>query len=290
MLLGAAAFSHAGSVAENFCGSQRPLTAAQQDRLLRFAAVVREELEASGRGVAMISRSGLNLARFGHRYSHAGLSLAEGAGPRWAVRQLYYACEEGRPRLFDQGLTGFLSGTDDPSAGYISVLLLPPAAAAELARGALDRPRALRLLAGRYSANAHAWSLDTQNCNQWVAELMAASFGGLPDDAGLRARAQQWLREAGYRPSAVDAGSHWLMFAAGFVPWLRLDDRPEAQRHSLFFQVSLPASLEAFARERWPEAERIEFCHAGERVVVRRGWAPIADGCLPAGGDRVIAL
>ena len=277
-------------MAENFCGAQRPLSAAQQDRLLRFAAVVREELEASGRSVAMVSRSGLNLARFGHRYSHAGLSLAHGAGSRWAVRQLYYACEEGRPRLFDQGLTGFVSGTDDPAAGYVSVVLLPQAAAAELAGGALDRPRALRLLAGRYSANAHAWSLDTQNCNQWLAELLATSFGRLTDGDGLRARAQQWLRDAGYRPSAVDAGSHWLMFAAGFIPWLRLDDRPEAERHSLVFQVSLPASLEAFVRERWPEAERIEFCHAGERVVVRRGWASIADGCQAAADDRVIML
>ena len=277
-------------MAENFCGRTTPLDAVQQDRLLRFAAVVRDELGASGTRAAVVSRSGLDLTRFGLRFSHAGLALADGAGMPWAVRQLYYDCDEGRPRLFDQGLSGFVSGTDDPSVGFISLLLLPDAAAAALADAALDRPRALRLLAADYSAIAHAWSLRYQNCNQWLAELMGTAFGALPDGPDLRARAQHWLRADGYEPAAVDAGSHAVMFAAGFVPWLRLDDRPEDERYSLVFRVSLPRSIEAWARQRWPGARRIELCHAGGRVVVRRGWEPIADGCIPAPGDRVLAL
>ena len=44
------------------------LSATQQDRLLRFAAVVKDELERSGRSVALIARSGLDLSRFGVRY------------------------------------------------------------------------------------------------------------------------------------------------------------------------------------------------------------------------------
>lgn len=280
----------AASVAENFCGRQAPLSAAQQDRLLRFAAIVRDELMASGRRVAVVARSGLNLSRFGLRYSHAGLALADGAGTPWAVRQLYYACDEGRPRLFDQGLAGFVSGTDDPAAGYVSLLLLPEDAADTLARTALDRPRALRLLAATYSANAHAWSLRYQNCNQWLVELMATAYGHLPDGPDLRARAQAWLRADGYRPAAVDAGSHTVMFAAGFVPWLRLDDRPEAERHSLIFQVSLPQSIEAYVQQRWPDARRVELCHTADRVVVRRGGLPIAEGCTPAPGDRTFPL
>ncbi|MBT9490167.1 MAG: DUF2145 domain-containing protein [Rubrivivax sp.] len=287
LLAGAA---QAGSVAENFCGRQTPLSAAQQDRLLQLAAVVRAELEAAGTPVALVARSGLNLARFGQRFSHAGLALAEGAGSPWAVRQLYYACEEGRPRLFDQGLAGFVSGLDDPAAGHVSVLLLPPAPARVLAAAALDRQRALRLVAATYSANAHAWSLRYQNCNQWLAELMAAGFGGLPDGPELRRDAQAWLRNAGYQPSAVDAGSHALMFAAGFVPWLRLDDRPEEQRHSLVFQVSLPASLEAFVQQRWPQAQRLAFCLGSDRIVMRRGDVPLPDDCRPGPADRVWPL
>jgi hypothetical protein len=306
----AASPARAASAVANFCGQQAAQGAEAQDRLLRFTAHVRSALQAHAQaqaqaqsqsqsqsqaaapeaGVALIARSGLDLSRFGLRYSHAGLALAQGAGTPWAVRQLYYACDEGRPRLFDQGLAGFVAGTADPDAGYISVVWLPPAAAQALTRTALDRPRALRLLADTYSANAHAWSLRYQNCNQWVMELLAASVADLADGADLRARAQAWLREAGYQPSAVDAGSHAVMFAGGFVPWLRFDDRPEDERHSLVFRVSLPSSIEAFVRARWPEARRMEFCHAAGRVVIREGWTPLAEGCVPGPGDRVEAL
>jgi hypothetical protein len=277
----------AASLGERFCGRQTPPTAAQQDRTLRIAALLREELER-GSGVALIARSGLDLSRFGLRYSHAGLSLAEGDGPRWAVRQLYFDCDEGRPRVFDQGLAGFVGGTADPEHGFFSLLLLPPEAAAPLRAAALDRPRALGLLSGRYAANAHAWSLESLNCNQWLAELLATAAGGLADGPDLRARAQAWLREAGYRPRAVDAGSHALMFAAGFVPWLRLDDRPDP--HSLVFHVSLPESVQALAAAHWPGAQRLELCHAGARVVLRRNGPPLDAACTAQPGDRELTL
>ena len=41
---------------------------------------------------------------------------------------------------------------------------------------------------------------------------------------------------------------------------------------------------------RWPDARRMEFCHAERRVVIRRGWEPIAEGCLPGAQDTVIPL
>jgi hypothetical protein len=287
LVLALAGPAAAGSLAERFCGRAPPLSAAQQDRLLRIAALVKDELEA-GCGVAIVARSGLDLSRFGLRYSHAGLSLADGAGPRWAVRQLYFDCDEARPRLFDQGLTGFVAGSDDPERGFVSILRLPPDVARPLRTAALDRPRALRLLAGTYAANAHAWSMESLNCNQWLVELLAAAAAELPDGPDLRQRAQAWLREAGYRPRGVDAGSHWLLFAAGFVPWLRLDDRPDP--HSLRFEVSVPEAIEPFVRARWPQAERVELCHAGARVVLRRDGPPIAEGCIAAPGDREILL
>jgi hypothetical protein len=204
------------------------------------------------------------------------------------VRQLYFDCDEGRPRLFDQGLAGFVGGTDEPDRGWLSIVLLPPEAAAPLRRAALDRPLARSLLSGRYAANAHAWSLASQNCNQWLVELIAAGAGGLPPGPGARAHAQTWLREAGYRPAEVSAGSHWLLFAAGFVPWLRLDDRPDP--HSLVFEVSVPAAIERFVMARWPATQRIEICHAGPRAVLRRGGPPLGDDCVAGPGDVEIPL
>jgi hypothetical protein len=286
-LSSAGAAAYAGAASQRFCDWQQPLTATQQDRLLSFAAIARGELEASGRTLAIVARSGLNLARFGIRYTHAGISLAASVNGPWSVRQLYYACDEGRPRLFDQGLAGFVYGTDDPQRGYLSIVLLPDAAAQRLERSALDATQALALVGGGYSANAFAFSTRYQNCNQWLAELLALAWGGAPPE---RAAAQQWLAAHGYAPQPVEVDSRALMFAAGFVPWLRSDDHPEADLQAMRYRTSLPASIEAFVRAQWPDARRIELCHDSQRVVVRQGWEPIDDGCVARDGDRVIAL
>jgi Uncharacterized protein conserved in bacteria len=188
------------STASNFCGRSQPFTAAQQDKLLRFAAVVRQEVAATDSGAVLISRSGLNLSRFGIRYSHAAVALRKESGT-WMVRQLYYDCDEGRPRLYDQGLAGFVMGIDDVSHGYISIVQLPVGAGDALRNTALDTSRALQLLAATYSANAYPFSVRYQNCNQWVAELLALSWGNIDGGRELRERAQNWLREAKYTPS-----------------------------------------------------------------------------------------
>lgn len=272
-----------------FCDRAVPLTASEQDKVLRFAAVVRDELAATEGGAALISRSGLDLARFGIRYSHAAVAWRGDSGA-WTARQLYYACDESRPRIFDQGVAGFAMGIDDPALGYMSIVRLPAAEGDVLRAAALDTPRALGLVAARYSANAHAFSLRYQNCNQWVMELLATAWGGLAGGEDQRERAQRWLREAGYAPEPVDVGSRWLMFASAFIPFLHLSDHPGADRAAMKLQVSLPSTLEEFVRRRLPGSERIELCHDGRQVVVHRGWTGIAAGCRPGEGDRVVAL
>lgn len=272
----------------HFCDAAPPMTATQQDHLLRFAAIVKRELDDSGASLALVARNGTDLRRFGVRYSHAGLSLKANGNGAWSVRQLYYACDERRPRLFDQGLSGFLFGTDDPALGYLSIVLLPGAPGDALERAALDNPRALRLLAARYSANAYPFSTEYQNCNQWVAELFAAAWAPLSDSDDLRLRAQAWLASQGYAPTPVELGSHLLMAAAPFVPMIHVDDHPIEDQYALHFRISLPAALERFAREQVPGARRIELCHDAHRVVVHRGWDELPEGCTPGEGDRVI--
>ncbi len=288
--------AHAGSIGQRFCDLQTPLQAAQLDRLLRFAAIAKDALQASGAQVALVARSGLNLRRFGVRYSHAGISLQQGALGSWSVRQLYYACDEGRPQVFDQGLAGFVAGTEDADSGYLSAVLLPPAAAGALQQAVQDKPLVLGLLAADYSANAYAYSLRYQNCNQWLVELLAAAWAPLQankETTGqppLRAQAQAWLAAQGYAPDGVDVGSHALMAVAPLVPWIHLDDHPEADRYVLRLRTSLPADIENFVRLREPGVQRIELCHAAGRVVLRHGWLPIKDGCVPEPGDQVFQL
>ena len=283
------------------CDPPDTLTAAQKDKVFSFGAVIKAELEKSGQRLALISRAGLDLGRFGVRYSHAGFSLKHSPDTPWAVRQLYYACDEKQPHIFDQGMLGFLLGMNEPGLGYISVVLLPEADAAALERAALDKQQALQLLGATYSANAYPFSLQYQNCNQWVVEVLAAARGRLlegrpnggeaaPGAAPLRARAQSWLKDQGYIPSVMDVGWRPLMWATAFVPWLHNDDHPAADQALAIYRVSMPAAIENFVRTQVPGAQRLEFCHTERHVVVRRGWAPIAEGCIPAADDTVIAL
>jgi len=48
--------------------------------------------------------------------------------------------------------------------------------------------------------------------------------------------------------------------------------------------------IHAYVHERLPAAQRFELCHDEQRVVIRRGWTPLPDGCTPEPGDRVVAL
>nr|WP_244545003.1 DUF2145 domain-containing protein [Collimonas sp. OK607] len=277
------------STSSAFCDRAQQLTASQQDRLLRFAAVVRNELDAMEGNTALISRSGLDLSRFRIRYSHAAVTWRGEAGT-WSARQLYYTCDEGRPRIYDQGLAGFVMGTDDPSLGYVSIVQLPADAAQSLRDASLDTPRVQHLLATSYSANAYPFSTLHQNCNQWVMEMLAVAWGNLADGDDLRGRAQHWLQEVDYAPKPVDVGSHALMFAATFVPLLHLDDHPEDDLFAMKLKISLPSTIETFIRERLPGSERIEVCHDDRQIVVHRGWTPVAGGCRPGDGDRVFPL
>ncbi len=308
----------AAADALRYCDRQLHLTAHDEDQLFRLAGIVKTTLAQSGERVAIVARSGLDLSRFGVRYSHAGLGLRDSANAPWSVRQLYYACDEGRSRIFDQGLPGFLLGTDDPHVGYLSVVLLPPAQAAAAEAAGLDNAQALALLSGEYSANAYPFSVKYQNCNGWLEELLAVAWApswpvgepagpaapvapGTPVAPGeppvesdtpppprTRADAQRWLATHGYHPSVVEAGAY--MPLASFIPHLHNDDHPDEELRQRRFTVGLPAGLEAFVHAQLPGATRIEFCHAGPRVVVHRGWTPVAEGCVPGPDDEVVTL
>jgi len=291
--LAALAFCLGGSAwagIPTFCERSKEISAADQDRVLRFAGVVKKELERSGSRVALVSRAGLDLSRFGLLYSHAAIALKDNPAGPWAVRQLYYACDESRPRLFDQGIAGFALGAEAPTNGHMSLVFLPDEDAAPLERAALDKPLALSLLSGQYSANAYAFGTRYQNCNQWVAELLAGAWGHLDTTAAPREQAQSWLRSQGYAAGPVKVPSHAMMFAGQFVPLVHVDDHPIDDVYALALQVSVPASLEAFMQRRSPGAQRVQMFHDTERIVVRRGWEPLGAECRAMPGDEVIAL
>ena len=273
-----------------FCDRQADLDADQKDLILRFSAIVKAQLQASGKRLALISRSGLDLQRVGVRYSHSGFSLQANKNSPWSVRQLYFACDEQRPRIFDQGVSGFLLGMDDPATGYVSLVLLPDEAETAVERTALDDQRVLQLLGASYSANAFPFSARYQNCNQWLIETLAAAWG-LPGEIGdLRPRAQAWLLSQGYRPTLFERVFPPPIMLSGMLALLHHDDHPREDLENRRMQVSMPAAIELFVANRLPLATRIELCHTQRHVVIHRGWHPIAEGCVPGPGDEVVSL
>lgn len=273
-----------------FCSNPIESSAHDQDRWLQVAAIIKSELDRSDAPVALVARSGSALEWLGHRYSHAGVSLRASRNAAWSVRQLYFACDEQRPRLFDQGMSGFVMGSKDPSLGFLSIVLLPEQEALALERTALDNREALRWLGDTYSANAYAFSQQYQNCNQWLVELLAAAWSAPAPNVLGRAGAQLWLTTHGYEPSVVRLGWQPLMWLATALPWIHTDDHPEADLASAQFRLSMPASIEAFVHRRYPRATRIELCYSRRHVVLRRGWESLAANCQPDVTDEVIEL
>lgn len=311
--------------AATFCDRPAEISATEQDRQLQLVAIARRELETGDAVAALVSRSGTDLSRFRINYSHSGLALKDSRDSPWSVRQLYYACDESKARLFDQGLAGFLLSAGNTAPTRLSIVTLPGLDGEGLARAALDNRRALALLSPRYSASAYAFSTRYQNCNQWVAEMMAfawhvpgtdpssataptnqaASTSASPPASATsspsasisapaavptREQAQRWLRSLGYDPTPVVVPSHLVMFAAQFVPLIHSDDHPVDDLYAMRLRVSTPTALETFARQRVPQARRIEFCAIDRRVVVRRGWEPLPADCAASDGDEILTM
>ena len=290
----ALASAAASAMSVDVCDRPKEPSADQRDVMLRFAAIVRDELASSGQQVVLIARSGLDLHRLHTRYSHEGVALKDNAGQPWSVRELYYSCEDHKPRIYDEGFAGFVMGTDDADNGYVSLVFLPPDRADPLRATAVDKHHALGVLGASYSANAYPFSTRHQNCNQWVMELLADAWGA--DDAGDnadadgRTRAQAWLRAQGYLPTVFTVSAHPMTWLPAFVPWLSNDDHPPEELAHGRYNVSMPSSIETFVQAKVPQASRVEICHAGRRVVLHRGWDEIADGCVAGAGDRTFEL
>lgn len=288
MLLAASLPVQASSL--NLCAAPRQHSAQQENQLLLFSHAIRETLENSGQQAAIISRAGTSLDWLSIRYTHSGVSLREASGSPWSVRQLYYACDEEKPHLYDQGLAGFIQDNDGRDTAYASIVLLPPEAEQALIAQAANNPAALTMLGGNYSANAYAFSTRFQNCNQWLIELLASAWGDLPASMPPREAAQQWLRAQHYEPHDLKVPYAIPLWIANLIPLLHNSDHPADELAADHYQISLPDSIESFVHTLWPQARRIEMCLAEGRIITHEGWDRLGKQCQPLPGDSITRL
>jgi len=270
-----------------FCTRPPSASVETKSRLLLFSNALRQMLDQTSNRAVIISRSGLDLDRFDIRLSHAGISLRDNPDASWSVRQLYFSCDEYRPHIYDQGLPGFLMDQGEGSHVFISMVFLPPDAERQLIAAAANNKLAAGLQVGDYSADAYPYSTKYQNCNQWLAEILAYAWGGLPADGQLREQAQTWLRAQNYSPSVVDVKHQYMVWLAHFVPLVHNDDQPEETLDDHRYQLSLPDSIERFVRQYIPGSHRVQMCLRGDKLVTHEGWDDIPAGCVAQAGDTV---
>ncbi|WP_026355052.1 DUF2145 domain-containing protein [Massilia niastensis] len=205
---------------------ERPLSALEAVASIDLARRTVEELDASGASVALVSRAGQDLDRYGVRYSHMGIVVRDHPAGRWTVVHELNECGADSSGLYHEGMGNFFL-TD--LFRHEAQLLIPGAATqARLARLMLGRTP-LRLHEPRYNMLSYAFSTRYQNSNQWVLETLAAAHAGA-DQVATRAEAQAWLRQARFQPLTIDVPTAVRLGARMFRTNVAFDDHPFERR------------------------------------------------------------
>lgn len=220
--------------------------AASFAKAMRLAENTRAALEESGARVALVSRIGQDLSRYGQRYSHMGWAVRDAQG-RWLVTHELNTCGSAQSALYDQGLANFFL---DDMFLYESRISIPSGAGAQRLAEMLASDAPQRLHSARYNMLSYAFSTAYQNSNQWVLETYAAANSEFR--IGERGQAQAWLKLAGYQPITVDVPATTRLGARMFSANIAFDDHPFGRRMAGQIDTVTVESVLRFVRQRDP--------------------------------------
>ncbi len=212
-----------GAYAGQAC-EEKPSSLAAFTSGMQLAANTLAALEATDAQVALIARVGQDLSRQGLRYSHMAYVWRDHPKGRWLVVHELNECGTAQSALYDEGLANFFF---DVFAHEAAILIPSPQSQARLA-AMLASPAARKLHWARYNMLAYAFSTQYQNSNQWLLETYAASASEIP--IGDRAKAQQWLKLAGYAPITIHVPTAKRLGARVFRANVEFDDHPFGRR------------------------------------------------------------
>lgn len=237
--------AHAGRVCETKKMSGSNFIAA-----MNLADKTRSALDASKAQVAIISRVGQDLSRYGMRYSHMAYVWRDNAHSRWSVVHELNQCGTARSALYEQGLANFF--LDDLFA-YEAHVFIPTPHSQKKIMAMLASPLARQLHSARYNMLAYAFSSAYQNSNQWLLETYAASSSELQIYG--RPQAQAWLRLAGYRPITIHVPASTRLGARLFSANISFDDHPFGRRAAGQIDTVSVESVLRFVRAREPQGK-----------------------------------
>nr|WP_229419623.1 DUF2145 domain-containing protein [Pseudoduganella dura] len=205
---------------------EAPMAVTDAVKSLDLAQRTFQALDASGAQVALVSRAGQDLGKYGLRYSHMGIVVRDHPAGRWTVVHELNGCGTAASALYNEGLGNFfLAGL----FRYEAQVVIPgPDAQARLAQLVTTRT-ARRLHHANYNMLSYAWSTRYQNSNQWVLETYAAA-GAPAGQVETREEAQAWLKGAGFAPITVYVPSVTRLGARMLRANVAFDDHPFDRR------------------------------------------------------------
>ena len=103
-----------------------------------------------------------------------------------------------------------------------------------------------------YNMVAYPFSTQYQNSNQWVLEVLASAMNG--QTQADRHTNQQWLKQAGYRPSMLRIPTLQRLGGRMFKANVAFDDHPNGDRYAGKIEVVTVDSVADFIKQRDPQS------------------------------------
>ena len=221
IVLAAPLLAQAGQPCEN-----KPLAPHEIVLSMDLAQRTVAALDASGAQVALVSRAGQDLSKYGLRYSHMGIVVRDHPAGRWTVVHALNDCGTAVSGLYNEGMGNFF--LTDLYRLEAQLVIPGHETQAKLAKLVATRTP-LRLHEPRYNMLSYVYSTQYQNSNQWVLETIAAALapGGQVE---TRAEAQSWLRSRGFQPPTIEIPAAVRLGARMFRANVAFDDHPFDRR------------------------------------------------------------
>lgn len=192
----------------------------------------------------LLARGGQDLRRYGLTYSHAALAVRD-EHRQWQVVHLLNRCKTGESDLYQEGLVNFVG--ESVLRADILVVVPAPDLQSRLKSWLTNAASPARTLhEPKYNMVAYPFSVEYQNSNQWVLEVLAAAAMKEEMGAPDRKQVQAWLRAKGYRPSRLHIKLHERIGARFGLANVTTVDHPAGERLSGDYSVVTVDSVVEF--------------------------------------------
>ncbi len=209
-------------------------TARQFYHASNMALALQKQLHTKKVQLALVGRVGGDLSAYDIKYSHMGFLYKKttSSGEQWLFVHELNECGSRFSSLYDQGMVNFFL---DDLLNMDIVVLIPDMALQQKISALLKTVEANKYHFKNYNMIAHPFSLQYQNSNQWVLEVIAAA----QNSPGIRNRqdAQSFLKQQAYQPQLIHLSPLKKMGAGMFSSHIHFDDHTDKENRSNSFQT-----------------------------------------------------